>query len=470
MNKLIVKNKFNLLLCGLLFTLMSFLISCQKEESTTQNTKDEISALVQQSTNQIGSTDEIREVRSVFAKALAKAMTNSDFRFYIHEKMEQRFSSDYELLFIAEQNTYIPALGQTLLQVLAANSDNIHDYDYFKNIPNIDPMLSISMPEADNWDVTTWDIGFLPKVAAVTEGDTGCPIYDENANTTQHPVSDDPSEHTIVVSSAETFYLINSNGFGVNGVHIDDNMPSKPSNCTPYVNTLNSSNSYNVDGKVFHLVSHNALIAAYSACPIPTTIDQPIVTSSDDCSICPRRCETEDELLVDFKINNWGVFKNIKNQFNETRFVFHGDWVSVRRDVFSGSTGPNTLKFVSLTQSKSSLLNCSGTCQGKFISANFRLWTDWKEDEIGSPYKIDWAEVDAGETTTSISIPIAAGFLIGGNTTGGTVTGGVTTSVGVTVGVSRTGEKIVLLGNQNVFFCDPLLMPNNTGSITFRCN
>jgi hypothetical protein len=107
MNNSFVKNKFNLFLCGLLFTLVGFLVSCQKDDTTTQISQEGISALVQQSTNHIGSTDQVREIRQIFAKALAKAMTNSDFRLYMHERMEQRFISDYELLFVAEQNTYI---------------------------------------------------------------------------------------------------------------------------------------------------------------------------------------------------------------------------------------------------------------------------------------------------------------------------------------------------------------------------
>jgi hypothetical protein len=101
-------------------------------------------------------------------------------------------------------------------------------------------------------------------------------------------------------------------------------------------------------------------------------------------------------------------------------------------------------------------------------SVNFRLWTDWKEDEIGNPYAIDWAEVDTGTKTTSLSFPLTAGFIIGG--TVGTAGTGVVITAGVTPSISRTGAAIVLLGNQSVFFCDPILMPNNTGSITFRCD
>lgn len=112
-------------------------------------------------------------------------------------------------------------------------------------------------------------------------------------------------------------------------------------------------------------------------------------------------------------------------------------------------------------------MDCSGSapCRGRFITANYRIWTDWDQEEFGSPYKVAWAEVDNGTTTVSLNLSFLAKFAVklGNNTTG-------EISTGVTAGISRTGAAIVLLGDAPVFYCDPILDNNNTGSITYRSN
>jgi hypothetical protein len=103
--------------------------------------------------------------------------------------------------------------------------------------------------------------------------------------------------------------------------------------------------------------------------------------------------------------------------------------------------------------------------QGQWKTLDYRIWTDWDLETFATPYYIDWAEVDHGTVTTTLSFPLSAKFKL--QVPG---IGGVEQTVGVTVGYSRVGDKIVLLGNAPVFYCDPIQMNNSTGSVEFECD
>lgn len=441
---------------------LTVFVACKKEVTSLEQKNDNSFALVQTPVN---NQDQIKEGRNAFAKSLAKAMINLDVRSFIKERLVERYNSsdDYEFLFIEEKNNLVGNTGKTFLQVIADNADKEYDLKYFDELPNRDPLLSITMSEHDNYNVTDWTSpDFIPNVAAQTDGMGEYYQYDFNGQETIQPTSTTINEILVAIWSAEVTYLIDSNGNSVFGSHINDFMPSKPDNCEPYLSLFNTANSYQLNGGNYHLLSHSALINAYYTCPIPSQ-DPPIIPN-DPC-ICPRNCEILDETLVDFKINGWQVFKNIDNQAFETRYVFHGDWVAASRNSLTNAVAAETKKMVSPSQTKKSLLNCSnGPCQGKFINVNFRLWTDWNLNTLGDPYKISWAEVDPGETTTTLQVPLSVEFTkeIFGQK--------VTFKTGITPGISRRGNAIVPLGDQHVFYCDPILSENTTGSITFRCN
>jgi len=86
--------------------------------------------------------------------------------------------------------------------------------------------------------------------------------------------------------------------------------------------------------------------------------------------------------------------------------------------------------------------------------------TDWDQSDFGSPYYIDWSEEDNGTQTVGISFPFVAKFKIGP----------LDASAGVTLSISHTSGSTVALGNQPVFYCDPIMSLNDTGSLVFRCN
>ena len=420
----------------------------------------------------ISSPDDINSVRLAFAKTLSRAIEDPDLRKYVHAQMQKRFTSDYEMVYIAEKNKVIYG-GKTLAQILTSYAEEEvflkHGKDFFNKVTDTDPLLAITMPELEKWDPSKWDVNFVPNVAAVLEQSPN--------NTKQYTIfnrrntlgtefrNEEPDEPTLGVWDAESTYLVDEDGFTPGGSDIDGSMPSAPFtvNCDDiYLQAITTAlDAYEVSGNRFYLLQHNALIKLYNDC-INANSTNGGGTGAGCTLPCARDCETLDEGLVDFKINGWGVFTNIRNQLFETKYVFHGDLAGATRNTF-GTQAQLPGKFVSSTQSKNSLLNCSGVCEGKFISTGsplFRIWRDWNLGELAEPYHISWAEVDPGETTVTISFPLTAKFKVGP----------VEIGAGITPSISRKGNAIVPLGSQPIFYCDPILSENNTGYLTFRVN
>lgn len=422
----------------------------------------------------------INEVRILFAQTLSKAMQDENLRRFIHEKMQQVYHSDYEMIYLAEKNTIVYD-DKKFSEILKSYADpeilKNHGEDFFNTLTDISPLLAINMPDLDAFNATTWNVNYVPDVAAVMEGtpssfrlfssrgDSGVNFRNEGAEL-ENP--------TLSVWDAETYYLLSADGMTYDGPHIGNYMPRivgapegpggpgdpNGGECDYLLEqALNAMTAYEVTGQYFYLVEHNTLLEMYIDC---LGLGGGGGGDPDPCTEpCERDCETLDETLVEFKINGWQVFTNIRNQLFENKYVFHGDVLAATRNSF-GAVVPHAGKYVSPTLKKGDLLDCSPSpCQGKWKTANYRIWTDWKQDEFGSPYFVDWAEVDNGSTTFNLSFPFTAKFKLSDT---------VEISAGVTVGFSRTGDKIVALGNAPVFYCDPILMANNTGSVTFKSN
>ena len=473
-----MKNKFNVRFTNIFTSILSkglmalaviasiFVVGCQKDVTLPNKTSVGKSAKYK-----ISSPDDINNVRLAFAKTLSRAIEDPDLRKYVHAQMQKRFTSDYELIYIVEKNKVIYG-GKTLAQILASYAEEevftTYGKDFFNKVTDTDPLLAITMPELEKWDPSKWDVNFIPNVAAVLEQSPN--------NTKQYTIfnrrntggadfrNEEPDDPTLGVWDAEGAYLVDEDGFTPGGSDINGSMPSPPFtvDCDDiYLQAISALNAYDVGGGEYYLMQHNTLIGLYNDC-INGSGPSGGGTGTSCTQPCARDCETIDEELVDFKINGWGVFTNIRNQIFETKYVFHGDLVGVTRNTF-GTQAQLPGKFVSTTQSKGSLLNCSGVCQGKFISTGsplFRIWRDWNLGELAEPYHISWAEVDPGETTVSLSFPLTAKFKVGP----------IEIGAGITPSISRKGNAIVPLGSQPVFYCDEIRRENNTGSLTFRVN
>ncbi len=434
--------------------------ACQKDTGS-QNNPSTVTSKYKKST-----PEEINDVRNAFAKTLSRAIYDAKLRKYVHERMRERLQTDYEMVYIAEKNKVIYD-GKTLAQILTsyAEKEVLAKYgnDFFDKVTDMSPLLSITMPELEKWDAMKWDVNYVPKVAAVLENTANnsksFTIYGGSNSTTPTLRNEDElQDPTLGVWDAESTYLVDEDGYTTEGIEINDFMPVvEGRDCESiFQRAQDALNLYTVNGIPFYLTRHNVLIAQYEICLGGGNTGG----GGNPCTLpCERDCETLDETLVSFKINGWSVFTNIRNQLFETRYVFHGDIMNATRNTF-GIVSPFTAKFVSPSLKKGDLLNCSGVCDGRWQNANFRIFRDWNLKEFGEPYKVDWAEVDNGTTTASLSFPMSVKFKVDA----------VEVNAGITPSISRVGSAIVSLGNSLVFYCDPTMMENNTGSVSFRCN
>ncbi len=444
--------------------------ACKKDvDNTTNTTTTDVTTEYK-----VKSPQEINEARIYFAKTLAKAIANVELREYIHEKMKLRYTSQYEFVWIAEKDKKLKS-GKTISSILSEYMDKtvIDKYgkNFFNDVVTIDPLIAISYPEREKVNIEKWNINEVPNVVSVmntrdlSKGEYF--IFDSKGDEKLAPRGNEPENPTLVVWEAERHYLINKKGMTTKGVHIRDFMPkvyqnglSGRNDCDNiWSQAIQFLNVYDTGGDYFYLAEHNRLLNEYYGCVnANNNSNNNGPTTNTQVPSCPRDNEFKDEELAAFKINGYSVWDNIDAGFWETTFIFHGDIsVSFRNSLGTISSSP--LKFVSEGFSKSDILDCSNSCVGKLKGAFFRIGPDWNEVFMSSPMTISWSEVDDGTTTIGLNGSVTVSF----------AAGGLLPSVSTTRGISfsQTTAAIVQLGSQNVFYCDPLKLANNTGSITF---
>ncbi len=462
---------------GAIFVLL-LALACEKDAVNDERASTSEEMVAFRSFEDLTPNDEasVNEVRTVLARTLAKALQNNQVRAYIHQKMSWAYASNYEMIYIAEKDSLVNGTARFADVLKAvANPQIINQYgqDFFDRITEISPLIAISIPDWDSFNGGNWDVSTIPNVTAVLESNEGYDLkmFDAAGNTV--PIEYDIHEDGLTVPSlgvwdAEGYYLITANGTFLSGISIDEVFPQFLDECSELLEAaITALQNYYNTGLEFYLVSHENLLSIYNHCM--GLDDDDGGGNGDPCEEdCERDCEDLDEHLVDFKINGWGVFKNIRNQPFENKYVFHGVWLAATRlDFGSSDLGPlqqRDLRYVSPVLKKGDILDCSSRpCQGKWIKSGlpFRLWTDWMREELGSPYVIDWSEVDNQRITIGGSIAIAPKFKLSEELE-------ITTTY--TFSFQWVGELTVLLGSQQVFYCDPILKPNNTGSVTFRCD
>ncbi len=450
-------------------------IGCQKD-TLTKDILTRDSSKTSSGTGKfiVKNIDDINSVRSAFAQTLAIALRDEDLRKYIHARMQEQLKTQTEMVYIAEKNKVVSG-KKTMAQILTgyAAPEVLKKFgdNFFITLTDIDPLLTIAMPETDKWNASNWNINYIPNVAAILDATSSSKqdvkTFSESGRQTTQLRDIDPNDPTLTVWEAEVTYLLNTDGFSPFGEDIDEVMPSLPPDpvggpptgapCEGiYTSAMQLLNYYNIGGGTYYLALHNSLLQSYYACLSGGSSG----TAGSGCNEpCERDCETLDETLVDFKIDGWSVFTAIRANWFETKFIFHADVFGLEKTNLGVVQG-FTKKMVTNSLSKDDLLNCSGVCEGKFQLRNFRIRPDWDKTTFGDQYKISWAEVDKGSTTLGVSIPLSAKFKVGP----------VEIGAGTTFSFSQTVGPVVELGSQNVFYCDPISMTHNTGSVTFRVN
>lgn len=367
--------------------------SCVKENNDLG-----ISDVVHVRSSGDGCIDSISTARFDFGNLLYKSLsTDAVFANYIKQKMELEYNSDYSFLYIKEKSKIVYS-GKTVEDILIENSGIPAQQcnNLLNEILCTDPLLTISMSDLENLSVLYWTSN-IPAIAAIKEcQESKYTLFDSNNPNGSTEQVLDPTFPTINIISSEIYYAIKNDGTTNKGLGIDEFMP-QGSNITTILDCseftalfdINSPNYYPICGQNYVVIEHNELLEMYINCfNLNGTLPPPSPPSSPPCP-CDRDCEELDELLVDFKIKNWGVYKNCANKFWEVKFVFHGNVVGAKY-YNNGMAIPHASKYVSQTLKKGDLLDCSGVCVGKWISANYRIWTDWDQSELGSPYYIDW--------------------------------------------------------------------------------
>lgn len=447
--------------------------SCSKDESS----KSDAEIISSRSSN--GCDDQISSARIEFGKILSKSMVEDvQLTNYIKSKMTLEYNSLYSFLYIKERYNIVYS-GKTFEELLMNASGQ--PKSVFDDIVCRDPLLTISMSDREGVSVYDWTSG-IPGIAAIKECNDVKYVLYNNANPFGVELTNDPTSPTINIISSEIYYLVKPNGYTSKNTKIDSYMPSGPSistivNCANFVNAVSNTqeDTYSICGNSFKLFEHDVILQMYVDCfnlnvPIPPdggggggSGGGPSGGGSsggDPCDKpCSRDCESLDEALVKYRILNWQVYKSIANKFWEVDFVFHGK-ILAARDYSNGSAVPHSALYVSPIRKRGHLLHCDGVCFGKWQTANYRIWTDWDLSNFGSPYYIDWSEEDSSTQTVGISFPIVAKFKIGP----------IEFSAGVTHSISQTSATTVALGNAPIFYCDPILKTNATGSLEFQVN
>lgn len=451
-------------------------ISCNKD--SLSNKTDEQLSMRDSRISKI----QIYDIRKAFAKTLMIAMREEPaLRSFLKNKCIIADTSNYELVYLSLKDNTVTR-GLTFSQILAihAPEDVLRTFggNFFNQLVNDVPLLTISFPDMDNVHLNDWTTSTVPDVAAVsTINLKSFTLFSaDNSSVNELTLSDGQMEDDVInrpvlaIYDAEIHYLINEEGITFDGTDIDSLMPrgfgNSPNNnrydCWKYwfeaQSALEETWWITVDGvrRQFYLVEHGKLLKAYYECLGITTTTGSYPPPSD--KPCQRDYEEYDEHLMAFRLSKPSVHKAIKNQVFEIYFIFHADMLGLTRNSF-GTVGTYNVKYVSPPLEKWDLYNMFNGITF-WIKPNFRFYTDWKLDVMGSPYQVKWAEVDGGTTTFNLKFGLAAEFKVGSSK----VTGSGE------IGYSYTGSQVVDLGSQSVYYCDVIGKINDTGSIQFTCD
>ena len=425
-------------------------------------------------------------VREAFGETLVEAMKNEpglvEFLVNAIRKMQ---ISDYEVLYLVEKDHMItPTKNFADIMTEYADPSVLTTFgnDFFRTNGKVDPLLSISIPDLDVKNLTKWKGDRIPDVATIYDNDLSkFNLFGADGSSTLVQMnSGDRLENllsriTLSIMNAEGYYLVKKDLslYGSEDGSLLDFMPQLPLRGGPlgprgagacediFREALLQFDIFEIDGDRYALMLHNQLIEEYLECIEDRDGGGGDGGSSncDDYHLCERDCplEVADETLVDFKVNSFTVFDAIRNQPFETRYKFHAD---IAYGIVEGSNAfGSTAQLVTKLYKKRDLLDCGPTpCEGRWKDVNYRIWRDWDLAELAEPYHVEWSEVDDSKVTVSVKIPFKVKFKLSDI---------ITLETGIEPSISFEGEQTVRLGNQRVFYCDPILKENDTASVTF---
>jgi len=401
---------------------------------------------------------------------------------FIHNLiMDKEADDQYELIYLVEKNKIIVD-GKSFAELMTDNASSTilqaYGINFFHEIENYSPLLSITMPDLDDRKITDWRPNVIPDVFTIFENDNTKFILYNTPNSTgvEHtPQSGEYMEPylpkpTLGIIDAEVHYLINSEGEVFGGGNLIDLLPSGPSNPAAGPTDPNDCLSFllqawinyqfwEISGDEWYLINHDAMLDLYRICLLMNPEEEEEVEGEFDCELCPRNCEELSEHIVKFKLTPFDVLKHVRNQFGENKYVFHGYVLGAYANNEGGLTTFAKHFVVPSKRRRDLFTNCNdggifgsgdGVCDPIWVDINYK-WSssDWKLDEIGEPVAVDWAEVDSGSSTFNLKYKTGVKF-------DATIFGlPVKAEHAIEIGYSYKADNIVELGNQDTELCQP---------------
>ena len=408
--------------------------------------------------------------------------------------MQQEEDFYYEIIYLFEKDNIVynnKTFADILTDYASSNIINNLGPDFFHEVENYLPYLTINMPDLDDRLTEEWLLSEIPDVITIFENDLKKFIL-FNGNEpegVEHTLQGieylEPylPNRTLGIGDAEVHYLVNSNGEILGGGNLRNTLPSGPgiteSNITDCINYLISAikslDIYTQNGNEWYLLNHDRMLELYAECLIREAAPDDIIDPrTQECALCPRDCEEELEHIVRYRLDEFDVLRTIRNQVLENRYVFHSHTTGAFVNS-EGSLSPFDMHYVSGSKRKRDLFeNCAdgglfgsgnGVCDGVWIEDNYQWWAaDWKLTNVAEPVRTDWSEVDDMVVETSFSYTLGFSF------TGPSVNGASSMITNaLTVGFQITGEETVNLGSQVTNLCTPAPLTNlSTGSIIYQ--
>jgi hypothetical protein len=194
-----MKRKLSLALCVTAALMTSLLPGCKKNDHSTNDFTKIISPEMQ------------LEYKTAFAKTLAKAVTNKDFRNFLKGEALKKFDWDNDVFYPMIKDEKLPS------------GESIHDY--LSNIIKADkkgvalveieqglPLLNILVPSFENFSAEQWNTGNqVPLVAIRNKADAnaGKPLlaYDSEGKPTELDYYKEPSFPIIIIKDNEALEM-----------------------------------------------------------------------------------------------------------------------------------------------------------------------------------------------------------------------------------------------------------------------
>jgi len=146
-----------------------------------------------------------------FAKTLARALTDKEVRSLIRQEAIRMFDKDYDVLYGFSKEV-TGSNGKTLHEQIAAYAK---DKQAFNELVNATPLLTIYVPQLENFDAAKWDTDKQAPIVAVRNLDdkqNGRPLlaYDADGNEIKLSYSVKPDRPLVVVKENERVLVENS--------------------------------------------------------------------------------------------------------------------------------------------------------------------------------------------------------------------------------------------------------------------